>query len=346
MNDRTELSRRLDDCTVLILLPGPALAGGSGFFVAPGLVLTCAHVLGKRNRVTIGDRVTVHWQKADYPATVADARPADKGAENLWAAPDLALVGLDDPPAGHPCAWLDDTPVKQEAHLYAAGFQAIYTEQPRLGNAITIYTGPLPLDDHHALMRMKGDELPEGMSGGPVLDIVRGAVCGVVKTQRREDAPQGGLAIPVAEIRTAFPETWRKNAAWQVADMPVATVDLAFHERQLKALRDALSLIYPGIFKYRDVQVSRLDAARKALLAVDPVIEMANVVADNAAGRRRQNLQLIAQLLKKYRESVSRELIALESVNSKGAALELCDDLTRDSALLLDQYRQAIEYGT
>jgi len=130
------------------------------------------------------------------------------------------------------------------------------------------------------------------------------------------------------------------------ADKPVATVDLAFHERQLKALRDALDLIYPGIFKFRSVQVSRLDAARKALLAVDPVIEMTHAAASHAVGRRCQNLQLIAQLLKKYRESVSRELIALESVNSEGAALKLCDDLTRDSGCLLDQYRQAIDYGT
>lgn len=226
MSGNIELSRRLHDCTVLILRPSP-VARGSGFFVAPGLVLTCAHVLGKPDRVTIGDRVTVHWQKRNYPATVDDVQPAGQGAEDLWAAPDLALVRLDDPPAGHPCAWLDDTPVEQEARLYAAGFQAIYTEQPRIGHALTTYTGPLSLDDHHEVMRMKGDELSEGMSGGPVLDIERGTVCGVVKTQRREDAPQGGLAIPVAEIRAAFSGIWRQNADWQERPPERAVHELA-----------------------------------------------------------------------------------------------------------------------
>ena len=117
------------------------------------------------------------------------------------------------------------------------------------------------------------------------------------------------------------------------ADMRVAIVDLAFHERQLKALRGALSLIRPGIFNDRSVRASRLDAARKALLAVDPVIEMVHIAARNADGKplRRQDLQLLAELLESSRDSVSRGLIALKSVNSEGAALKLCDDVARDS---------------
>jgi hypothetical protein len=43
---------------------------------------------------------------------------------------------------------------------------------------------------------------------------------------------------------------------------------------------------------------------------------------------------------------VSEELLALKSVNSEGAAVELCNDMARDSALLLAQYKRAIEYGT
>jgi hypothetical protein len=128
----------------------------------------------------------------------------------------------------------------------------------------------------------------------------------------------------------------------------VASVDLALHERHLEALRDTLGLIRPIIFDLREVQVSRLDAARKALLAVDPLIEMLHMAARNADGtpRRRHDLQQIVELLEKSRESVSRELIALKSVSSEGAALKLCDDLAKDSSLLLAQYRQAIEHST
>jgi hypothetical protein len=127
-----------------------------------------------------------------------------------------------------------------------------------------------------------------------------------------------------------------------------SSVDLAFHERKLKALRGALSLIHSGIFKDRSVQTSRLDAALKALLAVDPVIEMVHITARNADGTppRRQDLQLIAERLESSRKLVSEELLALKSVSSEGAAVELCNDMARDSALLLAQYKRAIEYGT
>ena len=131
-------------------------------------------------------------------------------------------------------------------------------------------------------------------------------------------------------------------------EMSSATVDFAFHERKLKALKGALSLIHPGIFKDRSVQTSRLDAALKALLAVDPVIEMVHITARNADGAPslRQDLQLIAERLESSRKLVSEELIALKSVNSEGAAVELCNDMARDSALLLAQYKRAIEHGT
>jgi hypothetical protein len=155
------------------------------------------------------------------------------------------------------------------------------------------------------------------------------------------------------------------NPAWQAAkheyltartpspqpasgsDPQVAAVGLTL-QRHLEALRDALGLIQPIIFDYREVQASRLDTACKALLAVDPLIEMLHMAARKADGtpRRRHDVQQITELLEKSRESVSRELIALKSVSSEGAALKLCDDLTRDSALLLAQYRQAIEYRT
>jgi hypothetical protein len=132
------------------------------------------------------------------------------------------------------------------------------------------------------------------------------------------------------------------------SDPRVAAVDLTLHERHLEALKDALGLIQPIIFDYGEIKASRLDAACKALLVVDPLIEMLHMATRKADGtpRRRYDLQQITELLEKSRESVSRELNALKSVSSEGAALKLCDDLTKDSARLLAQYRQAIEYRT
>jgi hypothetical protein len=132
------------------------------------------------------------------------------------------------------------------------------------------------------------------------------------------------------------------------ADPRVAAVDLALDGRHLEALRDALDLIKPIIFNYREVQLSRLDAACKALLAIDPLIEMLHAAAGRADGtpRRRHDLQQIVELLEKSRKSVSNELIALNGVSSEEAAEKICDDLTKDTAILLAQYRQAIEFRT
>ena len=43
------------------------------------------------------------------------------------------------------------------------------------------------------------DEMPHGVSGGPVVDLVRGEVIGVVKARRT--ARDGGLAVGIQQLR-------------------------------------------------------------------------------------------------------------------------------------------------
>lgn len=43
MGQLLSLSEQLKRCTVQLLIPGTSL--GTGFFVVPGLILTCAHVV-------------------------------------------------------------------------------------------------------------------------------------------------------------------------------------------------------------------------------------------------------------------------------------------------------------
>src|SRR5947209_5807441 len=82
----------LHDCTVRVeVLKG---SQGTGFFVAPGLILTCAHVVEaaqQRNR-----RVEVTWNGQTTTAQIQEFRDAEY--------PDLALlrVNLSD----HPCVLL------------------------------------------------------------------------------------------------------------------------------------------------------------------------------------------------------------------------------------------------
>ena len=77
----------------------PHRRAGSGFFVGPGLVLTCAHVLGEG--ASKGREVRVIWAGNDYAGRVEDLTGQPY--------PDLALVRLIAPPR-HPCVRLDAPP--------------------------------------------------------------------------------------------------------------------------------------------------------------------------------------------------------------------------------------------
>ena len=61
MTPRTRLQDFTNESTVRVLskdVDGHPIAGGSGFFVAPGAIVTCAHVVSRGGRAV--DRVKVH----------------------------------------------------------------------------------------------------------------------------------------------------------------------------------------------------------------------------------------------------------------------------------------------
>src|SRR5688500_17704472 len=77
---------------------------GSGFWVAPGELLTCAHVVhgGEPITVRVGKEVL-----AAEPVSQLLA-PGDPAAR-FYPQPDVALLRVADAPVGHPCVRLDAT---------------------------------------------------------------------------------------------------------------------------------------------------------------------------------------------------------------------------------------------
>lgn len=208
--------------------PGNDVTGptwGSGFFIAPGWVLTCAHVVGEGGGAAVrltGREVGISFYSGPVPGfgvlpgagaygadagigTVAgrvecvlperldERRP---GRRALWDLPDLALVRVL-APISHACVWLTDRarPRLDEAAYFGCteelGIREITGRTTRLrgtaANGAAIRLG----DD---------DEIEAGMSGGPVVDLTRGEVVGVVKARRHGGG--GGLAVSVAQLRT------------------------------------------------------------------------------------------------------------------------------------------------
>ncbi|CAL9336237.1 trypsin-like peptidase domain-containing protein [Streptomyces sp. Tu 3180] len=218
-----ELRRLAREATVGVRgLPGAEGARprgwGSGFLVAPGWVLTCAHVLvhadGRRRGTGPGEELGIVHGDRIYrgrlayhlagPTAAAQARWTDGTEEPsvpsaLAIRPDLALVGLLEEIPAQPCVWLTDrsgVPVGA-AHLFGR------------------QDGALPAAEHwNASCRLVGQEreqllldadarVPRGISGGPLVDLELGEVSGVVKA--RSDTGTTVLAVPVSALRALTP---------------------------------------------------------------------------------------------------------------------------------------------
>ncbi len=99
--------------------------GGSGAWIAPGIILTCAHVVPGG----VGSSVQVRWAGHTMNGIVTDQQPHGPGEGALWPFPDLAVVAVEDKNAkGHPCVRLSEAVPVDSARLVAFGHSAILNE--------------------------------------------------------------------------------------------------------------------------------------------------------------------------------------------------------------------------
>ncbi|MEU8996419.1 trypsin-like peptidase domain-containing protein [Streptomyces caniferus] len=248
--DRAHYAQLLDHAgrtTVGLRARPGATAGrswGSGVLIAPGWVLTCAHVLaasdGRRRDtgpdgifgVAFGGRVVPARLVYDLSRPDPDAGPAVRA--------DLALVRLLDPETEHPCAWLSDQPATLledayifrghdqpgggadgEAHGHGGAGRAAGAGRPpgrvvrEAREAPAAPRAPVtPVDpfiavrfgarDARGLQFGSDVRVTPGASGGPLIDCDRGEVVGIVKGRHQQD--HVGLAVPVTALRGLGPE--------------------------------------------------------------------------------------------------------------------------------------------
>ncbi|MET9294768.1 trypsin-like peptidase domain-containing protein [Streptomyces sp. NPDC003077] len=215
--DRERYARLLEHAgrTTVALRPAPgadpAPLWGSGVLIAPGWVLTCAHVLtgpdGQRRGtdgfgVAFGGRVVAARLEYDLSLPV-------RGAAGVMARPDLALVRLLDEGAarGHACAWVSDQPAAllEDAYIFRGhdrpGADGPGPDAAAVDPFIAVRFGAR---DHRGLQFGSDVRVTPGASGGPLLDCDRGEVVGIVKGSHRED--RVGLAVPVTALRELGPQ--------------------------------------------------------------------------------------------------------------------------------------------
>lgn len=173
---------------------------GSGFFIAPGWVLTCAHVVGNGGGDVLRGAAAVDITDArdrTSEGRVALAVPFPDDPDRPprpWGLPDLALVevaGADDAE----CLWLSDRSAIVPAPISLHGWSQD-TGELALRFGLGTANGGDGRDG--AAMLLRGEIPVEGCSGGPVVDTGRGAVIGVSKARGKDTA---GLAVPITALR-------------------------------------------------------------------------------------------------------------------------------------------------
>lgn len=170
---------------------------GSGFLVAPGLVLTAAHVARRAVEEPVVDG---RFGRAEVVRPVRRF-PAEPGQGRFHAFPDLALLTLA-APVGPPSELvLDGELPPPGTAVLVAGFTP-HTPTPGVHGDSLLLTVAGPAAGY---VRVTGDEVRDGFSGGMVIRLDSGAVCGVLKGSRDFDGVRGGWFTPLSALAAVLP---------------------------------------------------------------------------------------------------------------------------------------------
>jgi len=200
MNNKLQLQDRLLDlfrrCTVKLTTSEGS--SGTGFFVAPGTILTCAHVILEENRAQDAISVTASWNHQSGAAAIEKTSTAYHSGLKM-SYPDLALLRVNNFD-GHPCVYLHE-----EVHFGDVVYSYGYIADLETGDPSSFESEDWT-DENRLLLKLKGGLARPGLSGGPVLNPQTGGVCAVLKRSRDIDSPTGARAIPTHKAIEVFPE--------------------------------------------------------------------------------------------------------------------------------------------
>jgi hypothetical protein len=196
LDSHIPLLRALKNCTVAIS-SGKLL--GSGFFVGPGLILTCAHVVAGADGVPAGD-IAIEWNGLEMRGELKTERYHPKpGPDVALLEVSLAVQGIENHPYALIDVRLDAVDVGQTVISYG------FPERDRSGDTATFEVEGVPMRPS-GLAKLKAGQAEKGMSGAPVLSITTGAVCGMLRYTRDRYTDLGARFITMHSTAAALPD--------------------------------------------------------------------------------------------------------------------------------------------
>ncbi len=237
---------------------------GTGFFVAPGRVVTCGHV------VHGAAGLRIWWQGRFAPVIVSSAVPAlDTVADaRSYPLPDLAMLNTGPEAVDwlHPCVLLAGRqPILagSSGWLYLAGYTVEHGPDPVLTGAATKFE-TIVSEGPDTLYKFTQGLIMPGFSGAPLLDAESGAVTGIVESSRSRSSDLGGFAVPSTALTAAFPgladanrDFYAHDPRWSRAEQDEKT---RADEREVG--RGRLGLRTPVVELPADVEVSAATVLR------------------------------------------------------------------------------------
>src|SRR4028118_112863 len=256
----THITKLLQQCTLRVSVPG---GHGTGFFVAPQLILTCAHVVKSANH----EKIDVFWpyKNQQYIASLENI-PLEKHL-------DVAILKFNFPDLDHPCINFDWSSPELSDDLFSYGYPQDYSE----GDSATFKYEGESIKNNSPLYKLKGGQAKPGTSGSPLLNQRTGKVCGILNLSRGDCSDLGGRAVPVSIIFDQFPE--------------LAELNQRFHQNNSKKTDS-------NPFGYgKPVSPERFYGRKKAILDVKSRIGGISSESINIVGMRRNGKSSILALI-------------------------------------------------
>ena len=194
----------LAKCTVRLQAAGKS-GYGTGFFVAPSLILTCAHVVRKNQQIV--PQIKLWWQGKEYQAEV-ECIPDANQAVDIALLKVSNLVNQD---------WLIsdfDFSGNTGDEVYTFGYPDHNQDGEPGTFEVVGFTGNQP-----PLIKFKEGQVRPGFSGSPLLNLRTGKVCGMISKTLDRSTDLGGKGVPTSVIFTYFPEL-NQTQANTIADNP------------------------------------------------------------------------------------------------------------------------------